>query len=49
MDVDMVFFDDLHNFACFQTDKSNDIQWEDSYHYLPVIYTGVAPTNYWTN
>ena len=44
-----VFFDDLHNFACFQTDKSNDIQWEDSYHYLPVIYTGVAPTNYWTN
>lgn len=49
MDVDMFFFDDLHNFACFQTDKSNDIQWEDSYHYLPVIYTGVAPTNYWTN
>lgn len=49
MDVDIVSSDDLHNFACFQTDKSKDIQWEDSYHYLPVIYTGVVPTNYWTN
>lgn len=47
MDVDIVVSsDDLHNFAYFQTDKSKDIQWEDSYHYLSVIYTGVAPTNY---